>query len=294
MPLQITSSARIKPTHQVIAVHGGHNIGKTMLLPTAENTLWAVSEKTRIESLSQANIEKVYGPKMTDAELAAEFQKDNPAWKKNEIAEAVMEASNNLASYNRFKARPGITYDVPHIKLFDYKAVTEAVDFIKSPDAAKFKTVFMDSASAVCLMIQEWELGKKTAKGNQVDGRMASKKFQDFTYQWFCDLITIPKNWIFVFHSEERFTEIGTGEDKILQKDLYPALYGNKLRSKFTYLFSNIFQVVHGGKDDNGNGVRLLRTRATTEYGAERTSCPQLNDLEPANIAALFEKMRGN
>lgn len=288
MALQIQSSARISSKQVILGVFGEQNSGKTMLIPTAPAPLWLLTEPTRAESLTEENIALVYGKKPTAEDIAAMFRSENPSAKKAEVDAAVSEALADIPGFT------GITYDVQMIDCSSYEKLTETVQFLKSPDAAAYKTVFLDSASAANLLVQNHELNKKTKAGNNVHGQLASKIAQDWTYKWFSDMIQIPKDIVFLFQAEDKTDEEGSGESMILHRNIAPALYGRKLKREFKHLFSHIFQVINAGKDDNGVSQRMLRTRATTQYGVERTLCPRLSDLEPTNLTNLFAKMKGN
>ncbi len=287
MPLQITSSARVKSEFVILAVFGEQNRGKSMLIPTAPKPLWLLTEATSVQSLTSENIEKVYGKPPTKEEIAAAIKEAEPSIKKDKLDKEVAAAMADLPGFT------GITWDVPKVDVFSYAALKEAVDFVKSPAGKPYETIILDSASAANYMVQEFHLSKKTKAGNQVDGRLASKKAQDETYQFFCDLIAIPKNWVFLFQAEDQFTEIGTGDDKIVQRDLVPLLYGNKLKRNFKHLFRNMFQIKDGGKDDAGIPRRYLQTAAETVYGVERCISPRIAPQEPTNLTDIFDKLKG-
>lgn len=285
MPLKIQSSCHVKSDHVILAVFGEQNRGKSMLIPTAPRPLWLLTEPTSIQSLTAENIEKVYGKPPTKEEVVAAIKESEPNIKKDKLEKEVAAAMADLPGFT------GITYDVPRLDVFSYPLLAEALKFVQSPEAKDFDTIILDSASAANLMVQDYQLGKKTGKGNPVDGRMASKKAQEETYQFFCNLIGIPKHWVFLFQAEDQITEIGTGEEKILQKDLVPLLYGNKLKRNFKHLFRNMFQIKDGGKDDAGIPRRYLQTAPTTPYGVERCISPRIAEQEPTNLADIFAKL---
>lgn len=285
MPLKIQSSKHAKSDHAIIALFGEQNRGKTMTIPTAPRPLWLLTEPTSVQSLTIENIEKVYGKPPTKEDVAAAIKESDPNIKKAALDKEVAEAMADLPAYT------GITYDVPRLDVSTYPALREALDFVKGPEAKAFDTIILDSASAANWMVNEFHLNKKTLKGNMPDGRLASKKAQEETYQFFCDLITIPKHWVFLFQAEDQITETGSGEEKILHRDLVPLLYGMKLKRNFKHLFRNMFQIKDGGKDDEGNPRRYFQTAPTTPYGVERTICPRIAEQEPTNLADIFAKL---
>lgn len=285
MPLKIQSSKHAKSDYAILAIFGEQNRGKTMCIPTAPRPLWLLTEPTSVQSLTIENIEKVYGKPPSKEEVTAAIKESDPNIKKAALDKEVAEAMADLPAYT------GVTYDVPRLDVSTYPALREAVEFVKSPEGKAFDTIILDSASAANWMVQEYHLSKKTKAGNQVDGRLASKKAQEETYQYFCDLITIPKHWVFLFQAEDQITETGSGDDKILHRDLVPLLYGMKLKRNFKHLFRNMFQIKDGGKDDAGNPVRYFQTAPTTPYGVERTICPRIAEQEPTNLADIFAKL---
>lgn len=284
--LQIVSSARVKVEHAVVAAFGEQDAGKTMLIPTAPKPLWVLFEGTRKESLTEELISQVYPPP-TREQVAAIILKHEPAIPKAELEKEVSAAMTDLPGFT------GITYDVQKVQINNYEELKSLLDFLKTPEAAPFETICIDSASVANQLVKDYYANKKTKAGNKAHGAKASREAQDETYEWFCQCIEIPKNWLFLFRGEDKITELGTGDDMIRLYDLAPAVAGNKLKREFKHLFSNIFQVKKGPPDDAGKPTRYLQCRANTPNGVERTLCPRVGDTEPTNLTDLFNKLKG-
>lgn len=284
MSLQIQSSARIKTPYARVLVFGDQQMGKTMLIPSAPRPLWLLTEGTRQESLTTELIESVYG-RPTKAELT-DWLKSEKKLKGKELEAAIADPESE-------REMTGITYDVPVINLSSVEQIMETVDFLKSPAAAKFETVAMDSATVVSEMMMGYHTTKKTASGKIPDNRLAVHKAFKESYQFFKDLMNLPKHLLFICHSEEFSYNIGSAEEPVWQKEFMPMLHGTKLKREAKYLFSNMFQTKREGKDDSGKPYHFLQIRPTSSYGVERTLCTRLKDREPTNLADLFDKLTG-
>lgn len=293
MPLKIQSSARIASEYVHTILFGEQEVGKTMTIPTAPKPLWLLTEPTRKESLTVENIVKVYD--RPSKEDIAEWVKSHKKLKGKELEAAVADPETEIEM-------TGITYDVPRIDIPDYQSFTQAVDFLKGPEGKKFQTVFVDSASAANKIVLEHYQNQKTKSGNKADGRRAYGQTADEVYTWFEDLIRLPNNTVFICHASEFQHNIGTREEPIWQRELFPTFHGNKLKREAHHLAPNIFQVIKGRrlpdgsmlyKEDDGSSIRTLKIRPDTPQGVERTLCPRLLDQEPTNLTALFNKIKG-
>lgn len=291
MPLQIKSSARVHSPYARVILFGEQDVGKTMTIPTAPGPGWFLTEPTRLESLTSAIIEKVFG-RPTKEELTA-WLKEEKKLKGKDLEAALKDPASEVEM-------TGITYDVPRVEIFDYPALKQAVEFIKSPAANHIQTVFIDSASAANKMVLEHYQNQKTKAGNKPDGRRVYGQMGDEVYKWFEDLIEIPKHLVLICHASEFQHNIGTAEEPVWQRELFPTFHGNKLKREAHHLFSNIFQVIKGRKnaagqmiykDDAGNSIRTLKTQPDTPQGVERTLCHRLEPQEPTNLTELFAKL---
>lgn len=291
MPLTIQSSARVTAPYVHMILFGEPDVGKTMTIPTAPNPIWLLTEETRIQSLNTDLIEQVYG--RPSKEDIVEYCKGKKL-KGKELEAAVADPATEIEM-------TGITYDVPRVNIFDYKSLQEAKAFLASADAAKYQTVFIDSASVVSKMVLDHYQNTTGASGKPMHGMRAYGKTGKEVMKWFEDLIKIPKHFVFICHGASFQHNIAApDQDPIMITEIFPSFEGNILKNDARFLFSHTLQVCKGRRkpdgtllmvDDEGKSIRTLRCRPCTPKGAERTVCPRLADQEDTNLTDLFAKL---
>lgn len=287
MPIEIKSSKRVESPYLKAILFGEQQKGKSVTIPTAPKPLWLLTEDTSAPSLGEEIIERVYGPAPTEAEITAFVKQQEPAIKKADLEKTVKELLEDTSQVD------GITRDVPTMNVFSYPQLQEAADFLKTPAASAYETIFVDSASAANKMILEFYSNKKTAAGKKMHGQLASKQAQDETYNWFKQLMALPKHIVLIFQAEESTINLGTEEDPVWHTELVPMFHGKKLKREMYHLVREIYQMRVLGKNDQGKPNHIIQVRPATLKGVERTLNPRLKDQEEANWSEILSKLTG-
>lgn len=175
-----------------------------------------------------------------------------------------------------------VTTNIAVAEAYTIEDFEEAIEVLSEDE--RFDTIFIDSASELSKMLL------KRAIPNYKNKMQAYGDMADEIDRFIRSLNDCPKNVIFNFHSVDHniYDEEGDpcGTVKV------PGFEGQKMRTDFPFLNGDIFCVVNDF-DDEGEEVRMLRTRQgdTPHYAKNRSgSC---NELEPMHIQKLIDKMKG-
>lgn len=174
---------------------------------------------------------------------------------------------------------PGITYDIPVMKISNGNDLNDAWSWVSNPaNSGYFDTCMLDSVTEFAEVILS--TAKKTVK----DPRQAYGELLDLMGTYVRAFAKLPgKNVVMTAKMEPLKDEL-TGVVK-----QHPMMPGSKLGPRFAYEFDEVF---HMGisKDAAGNPFRYFRTQPDLQYVAKDRS-GALAAMEFPHLGYLFNKI---
>lgn len=167
--------------------------------------------------------------------------------------------------------------NVPTFQAFTAKAIDEFFDWVlRSPEAANFDTICVDSVSQMAEVILEEELGRNR-DGRKAYGEMSRR---------------VMKHMNGVFFAQRKHTYLickqASVEDGNIRQ-FRPYFPGQDLNVKVPHLFDVIMQL--GIHNIPGAGQhKAFRTSASLDAIA-RDRSGRLSEFEPCDLTALFNKI---
>lgn len=168
-----------------------------------------------------------------------------------------------------------VTYNVPYIDFASIQELRDIFAWLQTPEAMKFKSVFIDSASDVAEIVLA-EAMETHKDGRQAYGAMGTDMLN--LVRSFRDLPT--HHHIIFLCKAEKFADDVTGSTSVGMK--FP---GKMLQSGMPYLLDEVFAL-----EAAANGARQLRTKANWQYQCKDRS-GMLNELEYPSIYHILLKM---
>jgi len=282
--LQIQSSAKVTTPYVRCIIFGPPDQGKSMCGVTAPNPVWMLTEPTCAGSLSRDNIVGAYG--MPQPEDIGAWLTETRKLKGKELAEAIQNFSDA-----DLKEMTGITYDMPRLDITDFEHLAQALEILKS---GAYETAIIDSGTLLSRLLLEHFKAKGGKGGSALrDPRQAYKKAADQTLDFIRDLFKLPMHFVITAHAAERTINKGTEDEPLWTRYLVPAFEGNVLGREIPHMIREIWQAKRLGKNDDGSPRFGLRTRKENPDDYERTLCVRLDDIEPPDLTAIFNKILG-
>lgn len=174
----------------------------------------------------------------------------------------------------------GITYDIPIIEAYTPKAIEEAIEYCRNSD---YETIFLDSVSeASKLRLKEELPNHKNAM--QAYGIMA-QDIDDLLRETRDD----DKNWVYLFHSVK--VDVYDDEGEPSATNFVPGFEGQKMNNEFPYLVGDVYCML-SDFDDNGEEIRVLRTRQGDSPYFAKNRRGRLNELERPHLGSIFWRLR--
>jgi len=268
MAIEIKSSKTSAKTWRKFIIYGRPGKGKTMITPTCPKPILLLTEPGGADSLTERNIKSVFGEPQTPAQIKARLLKEGcPEKEADALSKALV-----------------ISYDIPRLEIFDLAALKEAIAWLKSPAAAEYQTVVMDSLSAASkLLLAHHET--KTKHGMKAYGAQA--KDIEATLR---DFLSIPKHVVCLMQAAELTDTVGAGEDAIQIKYLVPSVEGRTMKMAIPHMFGEVYQA-DTKTNDAGQLEYFLQTRPTDPRGYEKTRMSILQDQEVPHIGQIIHTM---
>lgn len=173
-------------------------------------------------------------------------------------------------------------FNLPFIEARTVPALMQVADWIaRSPEARQFQTFFVDSLSEVLeiLLIEEKRrVGQKEPRRayNELLERALEliRLFRD---------ISGPN---IIFTAKEEYSQDDT--QAMMFRPRFP---GRAMGIEAPYFFDEVWQL-HLFRHTDGKDHRALRCHPTNQHEAKDRS-GSLSEVEPANLAYIFDKMKG-
>lgn len=175
-------------------------------------------------------------------------------------------------------ATPGITYDLPVIKINTVQDLTEVHTWLQTAAAASFQTVCIDSISEIGEVVLN--NAKRVVKDpRQAYGELIEK--MESVIRAFRDL---PGKNVYMTAKLDPMKDELTGITRY-----GPSMPGAKLGQKLPYFFDEVFKL-GVNKDQTGASFRYLQTAADLQNMAKDRS-GALDVMEPPHLAYVFNKI---
>lgn len=182
------------------------------------------------------------------------------------------------------------TSSVPSWEAYNAPLIVEFFEwFMKSREASNFDTLAIDSMSNIAeiILIEELNRQKHGMKAYGTMSERVMKITNDLYYMPQKHLALIAKQ---ALAENGRTTMIANGEvitEPVMQKR--PFFPGKDLNVKIPHLFDNVMHLGEVQIPGHQKPVRALRTKEIPEIFS-RDRLGNLNELEPADLSALFAK----
>jgi hypothetical protein len=175
-------------------------------------------------------------------------------------------------------ATPGITYDLPVIKITTVQDLNDALQWLMTPQAANFQTVCIDSISEI------GEVVLNNAKRQVKDPRQAYGELIEKMESVIRAYRDLPGKNVYMTAKLDPMKDELTG---IVRYG--PSMPGAKLGQKLPYFFDEVFKL-GVNKDQTGASFRYLQTSADLQNMAKDRS-GALDVMEPPHLAYVFNKI---
>lgn len=174
---------------------------------------------------------------------------------------------------------PGITYDIPVIKINNIDDLNDAYAWCANPNnASYFDTAMLDSVTEIA------EVVLSTAKRSSKDPRQAYGELIDKMGDVIRAFVKIPGKHVVFNAKMEPFKDEFTGITRML-----PMMPGAKLGPKFAYEFDEVFRM-GTNKDAQGKPFRFFQTQPDLQYVAKDRS-GALAAMEYPHLGYVFDKI---
>lgn len=182
------------------------------------------------------------------------------------------------------KDKPGITYDVPVVAMYDLASAEEVLRWAQSNAINQFDTIVIDSASELGRFFFNDASEKFKGKAGKADGRQVYGDVQIKLLDLFYKLKHLPgKNIVAICHAR-RFPATEHEPEMI-----GPNLPTQRLGRESPHEFDEVFQL-RLARTKDGELKRYLKT-APDEQGYAKDRSGALNAKEPANLSVVFDKI---
>lgn len=175
-------------------------------------------------------------------------------------------------------ATPGITYDLPVIKINTVQDLVDALAWLQTPQAANFQTVCIDSISEI------GEVVLNNAKRQVKDPRQAYGELIEKMQSVIRAYRDLPGKNVYMACKQELIKDDVTGITSY-----GPSMPGSKLGPSMPYFFDEVFKL-GVNKDQTGASFRYLQTSADLQNMAKDRS-GALDVMEPPHLAYVFNKI---
>ncbi|MEG3640653.1 ATP-binding protein [Magnetococcus sp. PR-3] len=170
--------------------------------------------------------------------------------------------------------------DIPVIEVKSLSVLTEAFNYLNSPEGQQYDWIALDSLSEIAEAVLANEL-KNAKHAMQAYGETQTKMLQ--TIRAFRDL---PGRNVYMSAKMERQKDEATGAV------LYaPSMPGNKLAQQIPYLFDFVF-ALRSERDQQGVTQRWMQTMQDIQYMAKDRS-GSLEPYELPDLAVINSKITG-
>ena len=171
--------------------------------------------------------------------------------------------------------------DIPVIEIKTVDDLANTYTWLTtSPDAAYFKTIFIDSLSEIA------EVVLANAKKQVKDPRQAYGELIEKMMMAVRSYRDLPNHHVVMLAKQE------SHQDEVSKMTLYgPAMPGAKLGNQLPYLFDEVFRL---GIGKNGaTEYRFLQTAPDLQYEAkDRSGC--MDPMEPSDLTHVINKITGS
>lgn len=176
---------------------------------------------------------------------------------------------------------PGVTYDMPIIKVASVEDLTAAYDWAsKSHEAKNFDSIGLDSLSEIAEVVLN-NAKRQVKDPRQAYGELIEK--METLIRYFRDL---PQKNVYMAAKMEPMKDELTGVVRY-----GPSMPGAKLGPKLPYFFDEVFRI-GVNKTPQGESYRFLQTQPDLQYEAKDRS-GSLAPMEYPFLAAVFNKILG-
>lgn len=175
-------------------------------------------------------------------------------------------------------ATPGITYDLPVINIKTVQDLSDALQWLMTPQGSQFKTVCIDSISEI------GEVVLNNAKRQVKDPRQAYGELIEKMETVIRAYRDLPGRNVYMTAKLDPMKDELTGIVKY-----GPSMPGAKLGQKLPYFFDEVFKL-GVNKDQTGASFRYLQTSADLQNMAKDRS-GALDVMEPPHLAYVFNKI---
>lgn len=175
---------------------------------------------------------------------------------------------------------PGITYNMPIIKISTIEDLTQAhLWCLQSAEARQFQTVGLDSISEVM------EVVLNNAKRQVKDPRQAYGELIEKGQSLIRAFRDLPGKHVIISAKMEPSKDELTGVVKY-----GPSVPGSKLGPSLPYFFDEVFRL-GVNKTPQGESYRFIQTQPDLQYEAKDRS-GALAAMEPPHLGAIFAKIQ--
>ena len=165
--------------------------------------------------------------------------------------------------------------DIPFIEVKSIQDIGNAFDFLKNN--GDYETICLDSLSEIAeTVLNEFKKENK-------DGRQAYMQLSQAVTALIRNFRDLPnKNVVFVAKAKKEI------DDESGTSSIEPFAPGQVIKFQLPYMTDEVFYM-----DVDRKGVRSINTIATRKFHAKDRS-GSLEPKEPPDLAAIFDKIRGN